>query len=79
MDMTIAIAQVLLPFGLLFWQGISPAKSQIGWILKTHLVLGYLFIIAQAGLWLSIFTHPCPETWHHYGCVRWRSSTNHFF
>lgn len=52
MDTTIAIAQVLLPSGLLFWQGISPAKSQIGWGLKTLLVLGYLFMIALAGLWL---------------------------
>jgi len=39
---TIAIAQVLLPFDLVFWQGISPAKSQIGWGLKTVLVLAIL-------------------------------------
>ncbi len=54
MDTTIAIAQILIPLCLLFWQGISPAKSQIGWGLKTVLVMGYLVAIALAGLWLSI-------------------------
>lgn len=54
MDITIAIAQILIPFGLLIWQGKSPAKSWIGWGLKTALVLGYLVAIALAGLWLAI-------------------------
>lgn len=46
MDMTIPIAQLLLPVGLLIWQGRSQATSQIGWGLKTALVLGYLVAIA---------------------------------
>jgi hypothetical protein len=47
MDMTIPIAQLLLPVGLPIWQGRSQATSQIGWGLKTALVLGYLVAIAQ--------------------------------
>lgn len=54
MDITIVIAQILIPLGLLIWQGISHAKSQIGWVLKTALVLGYLTAIALAGLWIAI-------------------------
>jgi Peptidase family M23 len=54
MDITMSIAQLLIPVGLLIWQGKSPANSQIGWGLKTVLVLGYLVAIALAGLWLAI-------------------------
>lgn len=76
MDTTIAIAQVLLPSGLLFWQGISPAKSQIGWGLKTLLVLGYLFMIALAGLWLSVpwwISYLYFGVWLVIAIVTWRS------
>lgn len=54
MDITIAIAEILMPLGLLVWLGKVSAKSQIDWGLKTILVLGYLVAIALAGLWLSI-------------------------
>jgi hypothetical protein len=54
MDITLVIAQLLIPLGLLFWQGKSSVKSQLGWGLKTIAVLGYLVAIALAGLWLAI-------------------------
>lgn len=54
MDITLIIIQLLLPLGLLFWQGKSSSNSQLGWGLKTIAVLGYLVAIAIAGLWLVI-------------------------
>jgi hypothetical protein len=54
MDITLFIAQLLVPLGLLIWQERSPTASQAGWVLKTLLVLGYLVAIALAGLWMVI-------------------------
>lgn len=54
MDSSILIAQLLIPVGLLIWQGRVRATSQIGWGLKTVLVLGYVVAIALAGLWMVI-------------------------
>jgi Peptidase family M23 len=54
MDITLIIIQLLLPLGLLFWQGKSSSNSRLGWSLKTIAVLGYLIAIAIAGLWLVI-------------------------
>ncbi|KAM3114663.1 peptidoglycan DD-metalloendopeptidase family protein [Phormidesmis sp. 146-33] len=54
MDITLVILQLLIPLGLLVWQGASPSRSQIGWLLKTLLILGYLVAIALAGLWMVV-------------------------
>jgi hypothetical protein len=54
MDITLIIIQLVIPLGLLVWQGKSSSNSQLGWSLKTIAVLGYLVALALAGLWLVI-------------------------
>lgn len=54
MDITLVILQLLIPLALLVWQGASPSRSQIGWLLKTLLILGYLVAIVLAGLWMVV-------------------------
>lgn len=54
MDVMLVILQLLIPLALLVWQGALPARSQIGWLLKTLAVLGYLVAIALAGLWMVV-------------------------
>ncbi|MDJ0724699.1 MAG: peptidoglycan DD-metalloendopeptidase family protein [Prochloraceae cyanobacterium] len=46
--------QLLIPLGLLFWQGRSSTKNKLGWLIETLAVGGYLVTLAIAGLWLAL-------------------------
>ncbi|MGB7413924.1 MAG: hypothetical protein WA902_06925 [Thermosynechococcaceae cyanobacterium] len=42
MYLSLLITQGIIPLVLLLWQGLSPARNQLGWLLKTLVMAIYL-------------------------------------
>lgn len=55
MGISIILIQGVIPLGLLLWQGASRAQSQLGWLLKTLVVAGYLNAYSLIGQWGILF------------------------
>lgn len=55
MNGSLLIIQGVIPLSLLIWQGTGRSQSQLGWLLKTLAVAGYLSAASLVGMWAVVF------------------------